>query len=684
MVLAGAGSGKTRVITYRIAHILARGEAQPWNILAVTFTNKAAREMRERIWTLLGRPERDLWVSTFHSACAKILRGHAHLVGYNRDFSIYDDRDQLSLVEECCRDLDVDPERFPPRLLLSRISAAKQQYRSPEEVTAAAGWDPLESRVGAVYGLYQERLRHAQAMDFDDLLFQTLSLWDTHPEVLGHYRQRWVHVLVDEFQDTNRIQYRLVRALAARHRNLCVVGDDDQSIYSWRGADLGNILGFEEDFPDVTLVRLEQNYRSTQRILSASGAVIRRNNLRKGKTLWTQNEVGEPLSLYQAANERDEAAFVADEVKHLVLGEGLRPSDIAVFYRTHAQSRVLEEEFLSRRTAFSIYGGLGFYERREVKDVVAYLRALIHPSDDLSWKRIVNRPRRGIGKTTVEAAEKTAAARGIPFSQALRVLGEEGKRRGPGARVRAFVEMMDGLARAAADLRVRELLEAVLEESGYLADLRRQETLEAQERLGNLQELLNLVAEYGEEEEEGLTGFLERVALVSDIDRLDPEQDRVSLMTLHSAKGLEFPVVFMVGMEERLLPHGSALDDPSELEEERRLCYVGMTRACKRLYLTYAASRRIWGTPQDLAPSRFLLEIPSQCLQALSPGGLPALDDEDPQGSCGVFPGRWVRHPQFGVGRIQRVLEGGTRVVVHFPGVGDKRFVTQEAPLQWV
>jgi DNA helicase II / ATP-dependent DNA helicase PcrA len=687
MVLAGAGSGKTRVITYRIAHLLARGEARPHNVLAVTFTNKAAREMRERVCGLLGRSERDLWVSTFHSACARILRGHAHLLAYNRDFSIYDDRDQMGLVEGCRKELNLDGERFPARMLLSRISQAKQEFLDPEQLLARSQGDYLDDRVARVYELYQQRLRQAQAMDFDDLLFQTLRLFETHAEVLAHYRQRWLHVLVDEFQDTNHIQYRLVKALTEVHRNLCVVGDDDQSIYSWRGADLTNILGFEKDFPDTHVVRLEQNYRSTQRILEASGAVIEKNFYRKGKRLWTENEPGEPVSMYRAVDERDEAIFVVDEVRQLVSREGLRSADVAVFYRTHAQSRVLEEEFLDSRLPFSIYGGPGFYERKEVKDLVAYLRALVHPSDDASWKRILNVPRRGIGKTTREAVETLAIQERINFSEALRRFAGVGpKRSGAQARVQAFLEMMDRLTGKLSQMGIRDGVEAVLWESGYLEELGKDRSSEARDREENLQELVNLVAEYASEEEEGgLSGFLERIALVSDVDRMDDKEDRVTLMTLHSAKGLEFPVVFLVGLEEGLLPHSSALKDEGELEEERRLCYVGMTRAEKRLYLSHAASRRVWGSIQYLSPSRFLGDIPRGCLEACSPDALEGVEsDEDRSSEAAAVVGRWVRHKAFGVGTVQRIEQDGARVVIHFPGAGEKRFATNQAPLEWL
>jgi DNA helicase-2/ATP-dependent DNA helicase PcrA len=685
MVLAGAGSGKTRVITYRIAHLLSEKKVRPWNILAVTFTNKAAQEMRERVWDLIGRQDGDLWVSTFHSACARILRGHAHLLSYSQDFSIFDERDQLGVMNACLHDLDLDPKRFPPLMFLRRIRTAKQNFQSPEGLPSEGEEDYLEERVARVYALYQERLRQAQAMDFDDLLYQTLYLYESHPEVLDYYRSRWLHVLVDEFQDTNHIQYRLVKTLSQEHRNLCVVGDDDQSIYSWRGADLGNILHFEKDFPDTRVIRLEQNYRSTQRILEASGAVIQKNHFRREKSIWTENEAGEPPSFYQAVNERDEAVFVADEIQHLLSKEAFHARDMAVFYRTHAQSRVLEEELVSRQISFSIFGGLGFYERKEIKDVVAYLRALLHPGDDTSWRRILNVPKRGIGKATLEAADALCSQDGIPLSEALRRFSVTGSG-APARRIRAFLEVMDALANRVPTSGTSELVHAVLHETGYWDELLKQTERRAQERMENIQELINLVGEIeAESEDEALSEFLERVALVSDVDRIDLREDQVSLMTLHAAKGLEFPVVFIMGLEEGIMPHSLSLEDSSEVEEERRLCYVGMTRAQRRLYLSCALSRRIWGSMRELEPSRFLWEIPRECLQFCSPAimnsGATSYQDAP---SPGLYEGRWVRHQAFGVGTVRRVEENGSRVVINFPGIGEKRFLVDLAPLEWL
>ncbi len=684
LVLAGAGSGKTRVVTYRIAHLLARGEAKPWNILAVTFTNKAAREMKERVWTLLGRSEPELWVSTFHSMCARILRGHAHLVNYPREFSILDQGDQQSLARECCREMNLDTERFPVGLLLQHISNAKQAFLSPQQYRVSWEGDYFKEKVAGLYEKYQQRLKKASAMDFDDLLFWVLTLFLEHPQVLDFYSGRWTHVLVDEFQDTNQIQYRIVKALAEKHRQICAVGDDDQSIYSWRGADPKNILRFDEDFPEVKVIRLEQNYRSTSNIIEAASSLIRQNLMRRGKQLWTANEPGDPVCVYMAEDEREEARFVAAEIRHLVLREGFRPSDFAVFYRTHAQSRALEEEFLDSRILFAIYGAVGFYERREIKDVLAYLRALVYPHDDLSWKRILNVPKRGIGPKTLKAAEALAAREEIPLSKALELAAHELPKKA-GLNLREFLRLMENLKEKLQEQGVAGALRGILEQSGYLYELQTSSDPTSGQREENLEELLNIAAEYEAEEGGDPVGFLERVALFTDLDLKDPGEDKVSLMTLHSAKGLEFPVVFLVGLEEGILPHRSSLKDPEALEEERRLCYVGMTRARKKLYLCCAKKRRVWGVFQSLAVSRFLSELPRENLEALMPEpGWPTEGRSHLAGQGSPLKGRWVRHAVFGVGTVIAVEGGGSRLLVHFPGVGEKRFLTEEAPLQWL
>lgn len=684
MVLAGAGSGKTRVVTYRMAHLLATGEVKPWNILAVTFTNKAAREMKERVWGLLGRNEPELWVSTFHSMCARILRGHAHLVGYPREFSILDQADQQTLAKECCQELKLDTQRFPVGLLLQLVSNAKQAFLSPGQYSTSWKGDYLRGKAAILYELYQERLRRAGAMDFDDLLFWALTVLLEHPQVLSFYRTRWAQILVDEFQDTNQIQYMIVKALAEEHRQICVVGDDDQSIYSWRGADPTNILEFDRDFPEVRVIRLEQNYRSTSNIIRAASGLISQNRMRRGKELFTVNAPGDPVAIYLAQDEREEAGFVAGEIRHLILHEGYKPNDFAVFYRTHAQSRALEEALLDSQVPFAIYGSTGFYERREVKDAMAYLRALVYPRDDLSWKRILNVPRRGIGPKTLEAAEALAAREGIPLSEALGLAAEKASR-AAGARLREFLGLMNGLRQKLEEQGVVGGLKGILEETGYLRELRRSSDPLAEQREENLEELMNTAVQYEAEHGGDPVGFLERAALFTDLDLSSPGEDKVSLMTLHAAKGLEFQVVFLVGLEEGILPHSSSLEDPAALEEERRLCYVGITRARKRLYLCCAQTRRVWGTPRDLCISRFLWELPPELLENLVPGmgGFRAGDEPLRQGVTPVL-GRWVRHSSFGVGTVVRVEAGGSRLLVHFPGVGEKCFLIQEAPLEWL
>lgn len=684
MVLAGAGSGKTRVVTYRVAHLIKTGDASPWNILAVTFTNKAAREMKERIWALLGQEQRELWVGTFHSTCARVLRGHAHLLGFPSNFTILDERDQLSLARECCQELNLDAQRFSPSFLLHHVSIAKQNFTGPDEYARRWGEDYLRRHVARFYNIYQERLKKARAMDFDDLLFMVLKLFMEHPGVLDLYRNRWKHILVDEFQDTNQIQYLITKALAEKHRQICVVGDDDQSIYSWRGADPENMLIFDRDFPEVHIVRLEQNYRSTGNIIEASSALISRNRTRKGKELWTSNEKGEMVAIYMAENERDEARFIAMEIRRLLQECKARPGDIGVFYRTHAQSRVLEEELLGLRIPFAIYGGTGFFERKEIKDMVAYLRALMNHADDISWKRILNVPRRGLGAKSLKAVEELARTNSIAFSEALRMWGGDPGSRGA-RKVMEFLGLMEDLKRVLTDQGVSACLKALLDRTGYLQELKESEQEQSVSREENIEALINMAVEY--EAEHGKSdpiGFLERVSLLTDLDLSDTGEEKVSLMTLHSAKGLEFAIVFIVGLEEGLLPHHSSAGDQASLEEERRLCYVGMTRARNRLYLCLAASRRVWGLPQNMAPSRFLSELPAKCIELLNPW-----ENGDPvpvrEGSPSApIIGRWVRHKAFGAGTVVRLEQGGDRLVVHFPGVGEKRFITKEAPLEWL
>jgi len=612
LILAGAGSGKTRVIVHRIAHLIRERGVPPRRILAVTFTNKAAAEMRERVEKLLDGGEPPL-ISTFHSACVRILRREIEKLGYTSHFAIYDDRDAERLLKDIIREHNLDEKKYPPRMFSAAIDDCKNAGRGPGDLPVG---DPVGKNIARVYTAYQERLKRCNALDFGDLIMLAVKLFEEHPEVLERYRDRFHWILVDEYQDTNPIQYRLVRLLAGERRNLCVVGDDDQSIYRWRGADIRNILDFEKDFPGVTMVKLEQNYRSTRNILAAAGAVVRKNRERKGKTLWTENPSGDRIVHRRLDNEREEARFVCREIeRHQRQGRGL--ADMAVFYRTNAQSRVLEDALTGAGIGYHMVGGMRFYERMEVKDILAYLKALDNPSDDVSLKRILNTPPRGIGGATFDRVADLAAERGIPFYHALLessrgdLLGK-----GPRTKLAGFVSLMGGFAALADTVPLPELAKRIIEDTGYMSRLKEERTEEARDRLANLQELLAALDDFEQTSgEKGLSAYLEQVALISDVERGERNRNSVTLMTLHSAKGLEFPIVFMTGMEERLFPHVRALDDPEQMEEERRLCYVGMTRARERLYLTNARRRHFYGQEQFNTPSRFLGDIPRELLE---------------------------------------------------------------------
>ncbi|MFB3818942.1 MAG: Asp-tRNA(Asn)/Glu-tRNA(Gln) amidotransferase subunit GatC [Candidatus Methylomirabilales bacterium] len=618
LILAGAGSGKTRVITRRIAYLIARRGVQPWQILAVTFTNKAADEMRKRVEQLLGARGLSVALGTFHSTCVRILRKWHGELGLRSSFVIYDDGDQLSVVKDCLRAANLSERVMNPRGVLARISRAKNDLLGPGEYAALAA-DFMEERTAKLYAMYQERLRASHAVDFDDLLMLTVRLLQDRPQVLEYYHNLWRYFLVDEYQDTNRAQYQIVNALSARHGNLCVVGDDDQSIYRWRGADLNNILDFERDHPGCTVIRLEQNYRSTQTILDASGGVVANNVGRKGKRLWTENPVGEPVVIYEATDEQDEADFVVRVLKGLAAEHGHSLDDFAIFYRTNAQSRVIEDALRRELTPYVIVGGLRFYERKEIKDTLAYLRLLANPDDAQSFKRIVNVPPRGIGQATVEKLEGLAAAERVSVWEACRRIGER-KILGPKA-VKALAELVALIERLRARAEVAELPDLIvelLESTGYVEDLKAEGTAEAQSRIENLQQFIVAAREFLERsDDKSLAAFLDSVALVADIDELAEGTGSVTLMTLHSAKGLEFPVVFMTGMEEGIFPHSRSMNEDKELEEERRLCYVGMTRARERLFLTTALMRRLYNSSSYNLPSRFLDEVPAALVTRL-------------------------------------------------------------------
>ncbi|MDY0810187.1 DNA helicase PcrA [Kitasatospora purpeofusca] len=666
LIVAGAGSGKTRVLTHRIAHLLGARGVQPGEVLAITFTNKAAGEMRERVEQLVGPRARAMWVSTFHSACVRILRRESKLLGFTSSFSIYDSADSQRLMALVCRDLDLDPKQYPPKSFTSKVSNLKNELID-EETYADQAANPMEKKLAEAYFLYQRRLREANALDFDDIIMTTVNLLQAFPDVAEHYRRRFRHILVDEYQDTNHAQYMLVRELsggavaAAPKRTvdgdlvdpaagrlaevppaeLCVVGDADQSIYAFRGATIRNILQFEEDYPNATTILLEQNYRSTQTILSAANAVIERNANRRAKKLWTAGDDGEKVVGYVADDEHGEAQFIADEIDRLTDADAARPGDVAIFYRTNAQSRVFEEVFIRVGLPYKVVGGVRFYERKEVKDVLAYLRVLSNPEDTVPLRRILNVPKRGIGERAEAMIDALAARERISFAQALRRVDEAyGMAARSANAVKKFNELMAGLRQVVeSGAGPAAVLEAVLEETGYLAELQASTDPQDETRVENLQELASVALEYeqdpGERPDAGEDGappvgslpdFLERVALVADSDQIPDDEGRgvITMMTLHTAKGLEFPVVFLTGMEDGIFPHMRALNQVKELEEERRLAYVGLTRARQRLYLTRSVLRSAWGQPAYNPASRFLEEIPESLVEWKRTGGAPA------------------------------------------------------------
>ena len=689
LILSGAGSGKTRVITHRIAHLIRYHRISPYNILAVTFTNKAAEEMRTRLENLIGPSQ--LWVSTFHSTCAQILRRDIHHLGYERSFTIYDTADQQTLIKELIKTLQL--RLNSPGAVIGEISRAKSDFVSPEEYTKRAiGF--FEQSVAQIYPMYQDFLRTNNALDFDDLIKLTVELFDDNPNVLAYYQDKFRYILVDEYQDTNRGQYLLVNALAQKHENICVVGDDDQSIYSFRGADINNILDFENDYPDTTVLRLVQNYRSTKNILEAAYHVIRNNQKRKEKQIWTDNKKGSAITLHEATEDIREADYVLRQLREW-RGRGRKYGDCVIFYRINAQSRTFEDALRGANVPYQIVGGIRFYERMEVKDIMAYMRMIVNPADTVSIKRIINVPRRGIGVATVQKIEDFAYDEGIPLFEAIQRVGEVSTlNNGAKNRVREFAELIasfnanDPPSRTAEDL---------LDRTDYLQTLRSEGSIEAQTREENLQELVAAVTEYEESETEPtLSGFLEKITLASDIDSMEDKSDVVTMMTLHSAKGLEFPIVFMVGIEEGLLPHQRSYDTEAELEEERRLCYVGLTRAQEHLYLTYARSRRLYRDIDYRIPSRFIEEIPPELVEQGTPYESPqrpvvsTYDPDEPDYEEEVsFPydvGDVVYHGQFGRGKVTAINGYGfeMRITVRFERGSEKTLAAAHARLQRV
>ena len=622
LIMAGAGSGKTRVLTHRIAYLMVEKYVNPYNILAITFTNKAAREMRERIQRMMGGTADQVWISTFHSMCVRILRRDIDRLGFNRNFTILDTSDQLSVIKQILKDKNIDSKKFDPRSLLGSISSAKNELIDTEEFAKnSSGY--YENTVSEVYTEFQKRLSKNQALDFDDLIMKTIQLFTRVPEVLEYYQRKFQYIHVDEYQDTNRAQYMLVKLLASRFQNICVVGDSDQSIYRWRGADIGNILSFEKDYPRAEVILLEQNYRSTKRILEAANKVISNNTGRKDKNLWTENSEGNKIVYFRGDNEQGEAQFVVGKMKELIKQENRKLSDMAILYRTNAQSRVMEEVLLKSNIEYSIVGGTKFYDRKEIKDILAYLRLIANPDDDISLQRVINVPKRGIGSTSVDKMANFAATHDISINQGLDSVELMGLSPKITKAVAEFRDLVRGYTQMQEYLSVTELVEEVLDKTGYRDMLKAENTIESQSRLENIEEFLSVTKNFEESsEDKSLVGFLTDLALVADIDKLDDDggqADAVVLMTLHSAKGLEFPIVFLIGLEEGVFPHSRSLLEEAEMEEERRLAYVGITRAEQQLYITNAQMRTLYGRTNMNAPSRFIKEIPVELLEGMDP-----------------------------------------------------------------
>lgn len=715
LLLAGAGAGKTRVLTHRICYLIEEKGVNPWNIMAITFTNKAAREMRDRVDNLVGYGSSDVWVSTFHSTCVRILRRYSDRIGYKNNFTIYDSDDQKRLMKDVCKSLNIDTKQFPEKNILSEISRAKDIYKSESEYEKESYGDFRKARIAQAYKEYQKRLKANNAMDFDDLLCRTVDLFQFYPDILEKYQDRFRYIMVDEYQDTNTIQFYLIRMLARKYRNLCVVGDDDQSIYKFRGANIYNILNFEQEFEDAAVIKLEQNYRSTKNILELANRVIAHNRGRKEKMLWTENEEGEKIFFSQVGTEYDEAEMVARKVEELCQ-EGASYKDFAVLYRTNAQSRVLEEKLIFRNIPYKIIGGVNFYQRKEIKDMISYLKAVDSGLDDLAVKRIINVPKRGIGNTTIQKIDDFALQEEMGFLEAAQIaehIGSLGK--ATVTKIKKFTSFIDELRTVLRQEGILALYDAILEKSGYQQELIVENTEESQARLENLEELRNKIVEFEEGESSTLTELLEEIALIADIDSLEEESDRVVLMTLHSAKGLEFPYVFLVGLEDGIFPGYRAIvsENEDDIEEERRLCYVGITRAKKQLYLSYAQRRMIRGQMQYNAPSRFLEEMPGRLLQETkkrresisssmnkgrnfaNAGRKKTSFEHKPYESAQNFAkpkavvldynvGDRVNHIKFGVGVVKQIVSGGRdyEVTVDFDKVGVKKMFASFAKLK--
>ena len=614
LVIAGAGSGKTKVLTHKIAYLIGEKNALPWNILAITFTNKAANEMKERITNLVGDVAQDIWMGTFHSICVRILRKFIDRLGFDSSFIIFDTSDQRTLVKTCIKNIGLDDKMFTDRSVLSEISNAKNEMLEPEQYTVRANGDFRKEKIALVYEMYQKRLRENNAIDFDDIINYTIKILMENPDILEYYSNKFQYVLVDEYQDTNKAQFTLVTMLASKNGNITVVGDNDQGIYSFRGADISNILNFERDFPGTKIIKLEQNYRCTGNILKAANSVIKNNEVKYKKQLWTENEVGNLPKVYSADNEYDEGTYIAQQIEHLRREEYYKYSDFAILYRMNTQSRAIEEILRRESIPYKIIGGLKFYERKEIKDIISYLRLIQNPFDNLSLKRIINEPKRGIGKTSLDKIEQMSDEIGISMYEIIKDSDQYGLNR-VFLNSREFVNCIEELRVKKDDLKLSELIKETLKKTGYTKALENENTIEAENRIENLDEFLTVAIEFEEESAENhLSDFLEGITLSSDIDNMEETEETVTLMTLHSAKGLEFPVVFLVGMEEGIFPGYKSISEPQELEEERRLCYVGITRAKENLYLTCSKQRTIFGSTSCNPVSRFLKEIPSDLL----------------------------------------------------------------------
>lgn len=714
LILAGAGSGKTRVLTHRIAYLIEEKGINPWNIMAITFTNKAAGEMRERVDKIVGFGSESIWVSTFHSSCVRILRRYIDRLGYDHNFTIYDTDDQKSLMKDICKKLQIDTKIHKERAILAAISSAKDELITPEEYELNAMGDFSKKKIAQAYKEYQKELKKNNALDFDDLIVKTVELFRSCPDVLDSYQERFRYIMVDEYQDTNTAQFKFVSLLAEKYKNLCVVGDDDQSIYKFRGANIGNILGFEKVFPQAKVIKLEQNYRSTQNILDAANEVIHNNMGRKNKSLWTDNEEGEPIHYRQFMNAYEEAEYIAGDISRRVREDGCQYKDCAILYRTNAQSRLFEEKFLMANIPYKLVGGVNFYARKEIKDLLSYLKTVDNGKDDLAVRRIINVPKRGIGPASLTKVQDYADQKGISFYDALRETENIPALGRAAAKITPFVTFIQSLRSKLEYVSVSELLKNIIEETGYVAELQAEGTEEAEGRIENINELITKVVSYEEENEDPtLSGFLEEVALIADIDTVDGDDNQVLLMTLHSAKGLEFPYVYLAGMEDGIFPSYMTItaDDPTEIEEERRLCYVGITRAMKELTLTCAQQRMIRGETQYNRPSRFIREIPrglvelgrnfkeqkvkeiplpksmKQMREAFrQPAFMPKQFEVKKETSLSYNVGDTVKHIKFGVGVVKDIAEGGRdyEVTVDFDKVGVKKMFASFAKLKKV